>query len=364
MMRFRAVHQFLPALFRGDAIGNHALSLQQIIKSWGYASEFFTEARHDRTEASAQHYLTYLKYSHRDNLVLYHYGIGGQLTGFALDLPDCIVLYYHNITPAYFFYGYSNHLAFHLDQGRRDLQRLARRMPAIAGSPYNARELEGLGFRVLGVVPYAFALQAQASVNDADSQAVAARYARPGSTDWLYVGRLAPNKRVEDVIKAFYYYHAWINPASRLLLVGSGAGMERYVERLTGLIARLRLQEAVVFTGPVAQPAPFYRMAQVYVSMSEHEGFCVPLLEAMYHGLPIVAYASSAVPETLGGAGVLITRKDYPIIAEAVHEVITNSVLRVQLVAGQRARLAAFSPAQAAADLRACLNAVLGPASN
>ena len=254
-------------------------------------------------------------------------------------------------------------MALELAAGRRDLARFAGRTPAIAGSAYNGRELQGLGFQVLGVAPYAFALRQQSAADMPVTQALTERFARPGSTDWLPVGRLAPNKRIEDIVKAFYYYHAWINPASRLLLVGSGAGMDRYVDQLIQLITRLKLNDAVVLTGPVEQTVPFYRLAQVHVSMSEHEGFCVPLLEAMHHDLPIVAYASSAVPETLGGAEVLIARKGYPVIAEVVHEVVCNSALRGRLIASQRARLPAFAPAQAAVDLRACLDQLDRPAA-
>jgi glycosyltransferase involved in cell wall biosynthesis len=354
-MTFRAIHQMVPYLGAGDAIGNHVLALQQLFRSWGYASEIFAPGWAPSVQSQVLPCRTYARYSHADNLLVLHYAIGSEVNAFARQQPDHLVLYYHNITPAHFFFAFDGELALQLEEGRRGLAAFAGRTPAIAGSDFNARELQAMGIEVVGVVPYAFALEQHTASHNGVPLEFSQRYARADSVDWLSVGRLVPNKRLEDVIKAFYYYHAWINSGSRLFLVGNGQGSDQYLHRLTQLINRLKLNEAVIFTGAVAHPAPFYELAQVYVTMSEHEGFCVPLLEAMHHGLPIVAYASTAVPETLGGTGVLIHRKNHAVIAEVVNELLCNPDLRSRVVAGQRARLAAFTPAQAGADLRACL---------
>ena len=352
----RAIHQLVPTLVAGDAVGNHVLAVQRLLRSWGYASDIFADNWLPSVAGQVRPYQDYERVSHPQNLLLLHYSTGGPVNRFALNVPDRLVLYYHNITPAHFFYRFNAELALLLEEARRDLALFAGRAPAIAASDYNARELAELGFEVLGVVTYAFALgERRAEPDGPAAAAVRARYGRAGSTDWLHVGRLAPNKCLHDIIQAFACYHRWINANSRLLLVGGGAGLGHYADWLHRLVTQLRLDGQVVFTGHTQDPAPYYGLAQVYVAMSEHEGFCIPLVEAMQHDLPVVAYAAAAVPDTLGPAGVLIRRKDFPVIAEMVHETITNAALRARLLAGQRARLAAFAPEQAAADLRACL---------
>jgi glycosyltransferase involved in cell wall biosynthesis len=171
-----------------------------------------------------------------------------------------------------------------------------------------------------------------------------------------------PNKCIQDIIKAFYYYHTWITPESRLLLVGSDAEMGAYAVDLRRLTHRLGLGEAVVFAGPYGAAdglAAFYRQADVYVSMSEHEGYCVPVVEAMYYGIPVMAYASTGVPYTMGEAGVMLLEKEYPVVAEMAHELITNDGLRKQLLAGQRRRLEALSPEMARTQFQACLDVAI-----
>jgi glycosyltransferase involved in cell wall biosynthesis len=161
----------------------------------------------------------------------------------------------------------------------------------------------------------------------------------------LFVGRVSPNKRFEDLILTFAYLKRFVRPDARLLLVGSTRRMELYHEYLQSLATRLGLSE-VVFTGHVSasELVAYYRCADVYLSMSEHEGFGVPLLESMHFGLPIVAYKAAAVPETLGGCGILVTAKDYSVVAELVGLLIEDGNLRARIVARQRERLGDFLP--------------------
>jgi glycosyltransferase involved in cell wall biosynthesis len=249
-------------------------------------------------------------------------------------------------------------LAQELKEARRDLDKLAGSVSAICDSPYNQRELEEKGIRVLGIVPPILSFSHLDRGLDHDNVQVGIRPESQDTINWLHVGRLAPNKCIQDIIKAFYYYHKWITPESRLFLVGSGHGAQPYVDDLQRLVARLGLVEAVIFTGLVEQVAKFYHMAHVYISMSEHEGFCIPLVEAMYCGLPVIAYASTGIPFTMGDAGALIRRKEYPLVAEVVHEIVTNALLRSRLVEGQRARLAVFAPDATYVKLRACLDSI------
>lgn len=348
MQKFRAIHQFLPTLGYGDAIGNQALYLQSLLRQQGIAAEVFAGGWDARLESACQHFSAYKGYSHVDNLLLLHYSIGGAINEFAATLPDRKVMIYHNITPGHYFWGVNDQIARLCDEARAMLPSLAGTMPAIADSPYNTLELKALGFETLGVIPPVPDLnRLNTLLTSADANRVRHLFGKRDTRDWLFVGRQVPNKSIENVLRAFYYYHTWIEPNSRLLLVGNGAGMEPYVDMLYALVTQLNLDGAVVFAGYQTDGglAAFYEMADLYVSMSEHEGFCVPLVEAMYSNIPIMAYSSTNVPYTLGDAGVLIHHKNYPAIAEMAHELITNAELRAKIIARQRQRLPDFSEA-------------------
>ena len=144
-------------------------------------------------------------------------------------------------------------------------------------------------------------------------------------------------------------------------MVGSAVDTEGYLAGCQKLAAELGLLDRVVFTGAVSQAelCTYYRLASVYLSMSEHEGFCVPLLEAMHFGVPIVAYASSGVPDTLAGAGLLVAEKDSPTVAELAHRLVSDPALRAAVVTGQQARLRAFEAAPIGAQLRAHLESLV-----
>ncbi|MBI4787806.1 MAG: glycosyltransferase family 4 protein [Chloroflexi bacterium] len=359
----RQIHQILPFFAYGDAIGNQVLELRRLLRNWGYVSEIFAENWDPRLAGECRSYREYHRLSHKDNLLILHYSTGGEANHFVLTVPDHVVIYYHNITPAHFFYWANGAVAREVEQARRELEQLAGKLPAIAASPYNAQELQGMGFTVLGVAPYILTFERlDAGLQNHGAAEIKQRFADPQAINWLYVGRLAPHKCVHDIIKAFYYYHAWITPRSRLLLVGTGTGLEHYVADLHRLTHKFGLDESVVFAGHYGAGdglAAFYQIADLYVCMSEHEGFCIPLVEAMYYGLPVLAYASASVPFTLGTAGVMMQKKDYATIAETAHEIATCDALRSRLIAGQHTRLATFAPGPARAQFRACLDAVV-----
>jgi glycosyltransferase involved in cell wall biosynthesis len=176
------------------------------------------------------------------------------------------------------------------------------------------------------------------------------RLRRPGVTNWLHVGRIVPNKRIEDIVRAFFIYHTRIDPQSRLFLAGSVNGTESYSQPLRRWVADLGLQDAVTFTGFVdsqEQLAGYYRLADLYVCMSEHEGFCVPLLESMIHRVPIIAYNSTGVTDTMGDAGILLKDKDPGIVAQAAALIRGNRDLRERLISGQLAQAERWSPDRA-----------------
>jgi glycosyltransferase involved in cell wall biosynthesis len=184
---------------------------------------------------------------------------------------------------------------------------------------------------------------------------------RDGTTNILFVGRCAPNKRIDDLIETFAHYHKTVNPHSRLIHAGSFSGVERYYYALRDRVRELDLDDAVHFAGavPQAELNAYYELADCFLCMSEHEGFCIPLIEAMVRRLPIIAFAAAAVPETLDGAGILFHEKQAAPIAEMIHEVTTNAALRASLLAGQDARLATFRNRDLASELREHLAPIL-----
>jgi glycosyltransferase involved in cell wall biosynthesis len=349
----RAVHQLVPNFGPGDAIGNHVRALQGLLRGWGYASDVY--AQHiDRTVArEARFYRHYREVSRPDTTVLFHFSIGSEVTAFFAGLPDRRVVIFHNITPPEYFVGVNARVADRCRRGRWELGRLAGVTDLALGvSEFNRQELVTAGFRRTGVLPL---LVDWSQYAHPPVRRLAEAHA--GRTTLLHVGRIAPNKRIEDLLKAFYFYRR-LDPGCRLLVVGSAVDMEAYLAGCQKLAAELGLLDAVVFTGAVSQAelCTYYRVASAYLCLSEHEGFCVPLLEAMHFGVPIVAYAATGVPGTLGDAGLLVADKDFPTIAELVHGVVTDPALRARVVAGQQARLRTFDAAAIGALLRAHLD--------
>jgi glycosyltransferase involved in cell wall biosynthesis len=259
-------------------------------------------------------------------------------------LPGGRVLQYHNVTPASFFAPYDPGLFRLATLARRELATLVGRVEVALGvSDYNRRELEALGFSPTGVLPLAV-----------DPWRVARTAPRPALNrilddefvNFLFVGRIAPNKKIEDHIKLAEHYKRYVDAFYRFIFVGRYDAVPRYYSTIRALMSELRLlNERFVFTGPVPDEelAIYYQRAAVYISLSEHEGFCAPLLEAMAADVPVLAYSAAAIPETLGGAGVQFAPKDLEQAAELLGALAFDDRLRATVIAGQRRRLADFT---------------------
>jgi glycosyltransferase involved in cell wall biosynthesis len=253
------------------------------------------------------------------------------------------VLQYHNITPAYFFAPYQPDLFALTARARLELATLVGRVDlAIGVSEFNRRELDALGFSPTAVVPLAVDTARFAS---APSCPALEAILLDDFVNILFVGRAAPNKRLEDHIRMAEHYKRYVDDSYRFLFVGRTDAVPRYYNAIRSLIAEFKMPpERFVFTGPVPDDelVTYYRCADAYVSLSEHEGFCAPLIEAMAADVPILAYAAGAVPETLGGAGLVFAPKDLEFAAEALGLLIYDETLRDAVLAGQRRRLADF----------------------
>ena len=333
-----AVHQVLATLGYGDAIGNEVLGIQRVLRSAGYDSEIFVETADRRLEHLTVDYRELPQDSHPDNVLIHHFSIGSRASRIAYALPDRMVLVYHNITPPEYFIDVHPLLTQQCFLGRRELGFYASRCDlALGDSEYNRLELEAAGFPRTDVLPV---------VPDFAHLAGPADYvhARAFDDDWvnvLFVGRTIPNKRIEDVIRWFHSYKRWHNPRSRLLLVGSHAGFERYIAMLHQFIARIGATD-IYFQGHVTNEelVAYYELADVFLCASEHEGFCVPLIEAFHMGVPVIAFAASAVPATMDGGGVLIPDKNPAEVAALVDMLVTNDAFAEKVIATQDAALA------------------------
>ncbi len=357
MSAARQVHQLLAALSYGDAIGNEALSIQAQLRAMGFDSEIYAEHVHPRVAHLARPLWRYREVSSPDTLCLFHFSIGSAAGRLIHAAPDRLVSIYHNITPAHFFLGFHRHLAGLCYHGRRELRAFAARTElALGDSEFNRKELEQAGYRRTGVLPIVLDL---ASYQRTPSPVVEGMF-RDGRRNLLFVGRIIPNKKIEDLIRAFAVYQRHIEARSRLLLVGEHKGFERYFDRLTQLARALRVEE-VVFTGHVDDEdlIAYYRLADVFLCLSEHEGFCVPLVEAMHFGVPVIAYAAGAVAETLRGGGILLRDKAPELVAELVDGVIRDGALRSSVLQSQRRAMDAVRATDFGALLRERLRPVL-----
>lgn len=348
------VHHFHPTLAPGDAISNHVLALHSLARSWGHDSRVYACESKREVDGEVLPYRRLFRSVRAEDTLLLHYSMGNEVFTQLAKLPARKLLIYHNVTPPEFFVGLNPHAAQHAQLGVRQLSALA---PAIAlgvgVSEFNRRALERAGFARTAVVPILIDWRAYDTAPD---PGVLARAAAPG-TRLLFVGRISPNKRQDDLIRLLAYYRACVDPRASLTLVGSFRDQPQYHARLRALARELGLADAVTFAGSVSLSSlvAHYRAASCFVSLSEHEGFGVPLLEAMRFDLPVVAYAAGAIAETVQGAGILLPSRDLAEAAEAVALVLERRELRDRLVAAGRRRVADFATDAVAARTKEAL---------
>ena len=344
------VNQWVPAAHAGDAIGDSSRRMRDLLRGMGHDSEIFAltiddDLRHEIRPFSDPA-------SKRGDVTIFHYALPSPMSDAFASLPHGRVLQYHNVTPAHFFAPYDANIFRLAALSREDLKSLAGHTDAALGdSEYNRQELEDLGFTNTGVFPIAIDT---ARITAAPRVPALEDMLTDGLLNFLFVGRIAPNKKIEDHIRMAEHYKRYVDTAYRFIFVGKTDGIPRYYNMIRQLVHEYEMpKDRFIFTGPVpdAELAVYYRTAHAYISLSEHEGFCVPLLEAMAADVPVMAYASTAVPDTLGGAGVQFAPKDLEYAAELLGELAYNDTLRAQLIAGQRARLNDFGDARITREL-------------
>jgi glycosyltransferase involved in cell wall biosynthesis len=288
------------------------------------------------------------------DFTIFHFALPSEMTERFAKLTHGRVLYYHNVTPAYFFAPYDPGIFRLASLARAELATLVGHVDLALGvSDFNRRELAALGFTPTGVL----SLPLDLTRVTRDVRRPALESLLDGElVNFLFVGRIAPNKRIEDHLRLAEHYKRYVDAFYRFIFVGRYDAVPGYFATIRALMTEYRLlDERFVFTGPVPNDdlSVYYRHAAVYISLSEHEGFCAPLLEAMAADVPVLAYDAAAVSETLGGAGVLFAPKDLEYAAELAGALAFDDGLRRAVIAGQRQRVAQFGEARLTRELSA-----------
>lgn len=335
------IRQVLPCLAYGDAIGNDTLALNAAIKEMGYSTEIFAEAVDQRLpKGTAKTMEAWTKLDDND-IIIYHLAIGWKYIDYIKREKCKKIAIYHNVTPPEFYRGYDD-LAFKgCLNGIKEVKSLNQEFDyCLADSNFNKQELINYGYTCkIDVLPILIAFD---DYKKKPADTVLKKYKGKGS-NIVFVGRIVPNKKHEDIIKAFYYYKKYYDNNARLFLVGSYSEDNLYYRRLKKYIELLKLDD-VIFPGHIKfnEILGYYSIADVFLCMSEHEGFCVPLVEAMMFDVPILAYDSCAISGTLGDSGITFENKSYIEVAGLMDRIVKDPELKKCIVKGQQKRLEFF----------------------
>ncbi len=323
------IEQFLPAFHYGDAIGNSALRFHKYLLEKGIESRIVSLTIDENMRDNASFFKDYRE--NPESIKILHFAIPSELTDFFIRANGKKVMIYHNITPAHFFVGFSDEFVKFTNEGRNHLNRLKDSFDIyIADSEYNAQELRGLSFRNVLVFPIMIDFE---------------EYSKPINKPYynllnderkniIFVGRISPNKKIEDLIKVLFFYKKFISPSIRLIVAGNTATLPKYFYSVRDLASRFCLtSEDIMFTGhiPFSELLSVYKLGDVFLSMSEHEGFCLPLIESCCFQVPVIAYDAGAVSETLDGSGIIVKNKNYEYIAGLANEVMFDEKLNSKL---------------------------------
>ena len=336
------VVQVMPTVSFGDAVSNDARALARVISEMGHKTGIYAENIDIRVSGDPfVHKLSRLPSLSDGDVVIFNHSTGTELCYKLPKLRGRKMMIYHNITPPGFFDNFSVTARDLTRYGYEGTRYLSDKIEYVmADSAFNVSELRRMGYTCRADVrPILIPFGDYTKAPDAK---VLDKYG-DGCRNILFVGRIAPNKKQEDIISAFAYYKKHVDPRSRLILAGSYSGMERYFRALKDYASAL-MPDGVVFTGHTdfSELLAYYKLADVFLCMSEHEGFCVPLVEAMLFGVPIIAYDSCAVSETLGGSGVLIKDKDPVFVSMLIDRIMKDGELREYIIREESKRLRYF----------------------
>lgn len=348
--------QITPSLLYGDAVGNDVLAIHKILQECGYNAEIYAGNTDKRIPNNIARNAKDIHNFSKDDILIYHGATDSKLNQDFLKYTGKKVLIYHNITPPSFFEGYSEETVRMQQRAYNGIQNMVNKVNlCIADSEYNKNDLLKMGFTCpIKVCPIIIPFE---DYDRIPNSKIIKRYKDDKILNLIFVGRIAPNKKQEDVIKAFFCYQKIYNPKSRLFLVGSNTGMERYDAELKNYANMLGLDNKVVFTGHIKfdEILAYYHLSDVFLCMSEHEGFCVPIAEAIYMKKKIVAYNSSAVPETMAGCGLMLDNKNPRLAASAINKITKDKELNKYFSEMQKHRLEELGYSEVKKTFLSCL---------
>lgn len=348
--------QVLPTISFGDAVSNDAIAIKNVLREENYKTEIYAENIDGRLPSKTALSIDKLNSLNEEDIIIYHASIGTDLNYRLENYGGKLMMIYHNVTPPTFFHAYSPSAEKLAQSGLDGMKYLSDKvLYCMADSNFNRQNLIDMGYSCkIDVRPILIPFKDYLKKPE---QSVINKYQNDGWINIVFVGRLAPNKKQEDIVRSFYYYKKYINPKARLILIGSDSGMENYSKRLKDYIKVLGVED-VIFPGHVtfAEILAYYRIADIFLCMSEHEGFCIPLVEAMSFKVPIIAFDSSAIGDTLGGSGILTNSKDPVFIARLMERCNEDKELRKAVIEGQSSRLKDFSYEKVRSLFLNCLN--------
>lgn len=338
--------QLVSSLNYGDAVGNEVIAFKRTLQEQGYATEIYTNNIHKKIQPDMAKLYKDMPPLRENDLVIYHYASECDISKDIKNFPCKVILRYHNVTPPEFFHGYDANAEKATANGLRQVKEIRPYIDfCLPVSKFNMDDLKAMGYTCpMEVLPILIRFDDYAQEPD---QSVIDKYTTDGYTNLLFVGRMAPNKKVEDVVSAFAVYKESYDKTARLFLVGSFQEEDKYYQHLLRHIKKLGVED-VIFPGHISFSAilSYYRIADVFLCMSEHEGFCVPLVEAMYFDVPVVAYNKCAVPDTMGHSGVVVAEKNYEQIAQIIHEIVSDEDVKERMIGRQNTRLKDFDLAK------------------
>jgi len=351
------VHQVLASLGFGDALGHHVMGTERVLRDAGFETGIFVDTADPRLEHRTRHYRELVDAVQPEDVVINHFSLGSRANRTAYAVPSRMILTYHNITPPQYFLGEHVGLVRQCFHGRRELVAYTSRVELALGvSAFNRRELDALGFPHTNVQPQI------ADFNHLDvtpDTRVLDAY-DDDAENILFVGRLIPNKRPDQLIRHFQAYRDLGHPNARLLLAGSHAHFANYLAELHAFAARIGAANVHIL-GQVSNEelTALYDVADLFLCASEHEGFCVPIMEAFYKRVPVLAFAAAAVPETMDGGGLLYDTTDPREVAGLMSAVLSDELLEARILRAQDAALARLQSHDFGAETRRYVEEVL-----
>jgi glycosyltransferase involved in cell wall biosynthesis len=349
--------QMLSTIAGGDAVSNDAVAFDKVIRSMGYSGGIYADSIAPNVERGVAKHVDKVGELNKSDIIMYHFSTGSKLNFKLAEFPCRKILVYHNVTPPEFFKGNDESFALVCEEGLKGARFLADKVDyCLAVSEFNKNDLINMGYKCkIDVLPIVIPM---GDYKKRPSRDYMKDYGGGEKTNILFTGRIAPNKKQENVIAAFYYYRKLYNHKSRLILAGSYRANDQYYLRLVEYLTRLGIGGDVIMTGHAKfnEIIACYRTADVFLCMSEHEGFCVPIVESMMFDVPVVAYNTTAVGGTMGGSGILLDSSDPILAAACVDKLVRDKALRSNVVAGQRERLKDFEYEKIASRLRGYIN--------